>query len=423
MYVDAAEYQESGRACAAAVVRASTGETITAASVRTQKAHRAEEVAIAVAIADPACTTVLCYSRTAIDVSDRGNINHNETAKAAARGLTNRAAAAEAEPSWWWREIKESMTTYTEIVKWYRQSRRKATLRHVRPEQRGSPGTSGNAYSSFVLVLSPSTSLLTRSHCVHRWKGSQFFPSVSAAGPSASGRTLQHGLPPSHRLFCCQQCSYVTPSSSSLKRHLRTHTGERPFQCSQCDKAFVTSGCLVNHVRTHTGERPFQCSQCDKAFVQSGHLVAHRRTHTGERPFQCSQCDQAFVKKYHLVTHRRTHTGERPFQCSQCDKAFVESGHLVAHRRTHTGERPFQCSQCDKAFVTSRCLVIHQRTHTGERPYHCYLCPMAFTQSSHLARHINSHTRETFWCRFCPQTFARQHQQETHEKKHKVRPQ
>ncbi|XP_077548095.1 uncharacterized protein LOC144160815 [Haemaphysalis longicornis] len=169
MYVDAAEYQESERAYAAAVVRASTGETITAASVRTQKAHRAEEVAIALAIADPACTTVLCDARTAvrnyargrvcreaarvlrtvdlagerrcvaikwfpahvgIDVSDRGNTNHNETANAVARGLTNRAAAAEADQSWWWRETKDSMTTYTEIVKWYRLSRRKVPPPH-----------------------------------------------------------------------------------------------------------------------------------------------------------------------------------------------------------------------------------------------------------------------------------------------------
>ncbi|KAG0439666.1 hypothetical protein HPB47_016566 [Ixodes persulcatus] len=53
IYVDAAEYRGSSDAYAAVVVGASTGATKTAASVRTREAHRAEEVAIALAISDP----------------------------------------------------------------------------------------------------------------------------------------------------------------------------------------------------------------------------------------------------------------------------------------------------------------------------------------------------------------------------------
>ncbi|KAL1478207.1 hypothetical protein MTO96_016394 [Rhipicephalus appendiculatus] len=51
VYVDAAEYKD--RRGAAAVVSAVTGETKAAASVRARAAHRAEEVAIALALADP----------------------------------------------------------------------------------------------------------------------------------------------------------------------------------------------------------------------------------------------------------------------------------------------------------------------------------------------------------------------------------
>ncbi|XP_077541112.1 uncharacterized protein LOC144153335 [Haemaphysalis longicornis] len=58
VFVDAAEYPDGRRAFAAAVVGAATGATRTAASLRTRAAHRAEEVAIALAIADPECTTV-----------------------------------------------------------------------------------------------------------------------------------------------------------------------------------------------------------------------------------------------------------------------------------------------------------------------------------------------------------------------------
>ncbi|KAL1432446.1 hypothetical protein MTO96_013204 [Rhipicephalus appendiculatus] len=56
-YVDAAEYQRN--AFAAVVIEAETGATRTAASVKSSAAEQAEEVAIALAIADPGCHTVL----------------------------------------------------------------------------------------------------------------------------------------------------------------------------------------------------------------------------------------------------------------------------------------------------------------------------------------------------------------------------
>ncbi|KAL1425469.1 hypothetical protein MTO96_003546 [Rhipicephalus appendiculatus] len=55
-YVDAAEYQRN--AFAAVVIEAATGATWTAASVKSSGAEQAEEVAIALAIADPGCHTV-----------------------------------------------------------------------------------------------------------------------------------------------------------------------------------------------------------------------------------------------------------------------------------------------------------------------------------------------------------------------------
>ncbi|KAG0423105.1 hypothetical protein HPB47_001105 [Ixodes persulcatus] len=51
------------------------------------------------------------------DVSERGNANHNETANAAARGLTNRAAANTADSECWSRySAKDKMTSFNEIV-------------------------------------------------------------------------------------------------------------------------------------------------------------------------------------------------------------------------------------------------------------------------------------------------------------------
>ena len=87
------------------------------------------------------------------------------------------------------------------------------------------------------------------------------------------------------RKFKCQWvgCNYESTGSGHMKRHMRTHTGERPYVCTWpgCAYSASQSGHLVQHMRSHTGERPFKCpvAGCDYAASRSGHLKRHMKVH------------------------------------------------------------------------------------------------------------------------------------------------
>ncbi|XP_035696164.1 zinc finger protein 879-like isoform X2 [Branchiostoma floridae] len=166
-----------------------------------------------------------------------------------------------------------------------------------------------------------------------------------------------------------------------------------------CGKKFTSSSHLKYHEMSHTGERLLKCQVvgCDRTFTWPAHLKYHMKTHTGERQYRCPAegCDSTFYTPQRLRVHVRTHTGERPFRCTEegCGKAFTTAQNLRNHMRTHTGERPFACQHegCNKRFTEYSSLKKHQNTHTGERQYACDVCGKQFTQSGSRNTHRRKH--------------------------------
>ncbi|MBN3319687.1 ZBT40 protein, partial [Atractosteus spatula] len=275
-----------------------------------------------------------------------------------------------------------------------------------------------------------------------------------------------HGSPPRkrkkrrHEPVTCDICGKSFAHQSGMLYHKRTdHFDEKPYSCEECGAKFAANSTLKNHMRLHTGEKPFFCKHCDMTFTQAAALAYHyKKKHSEGKMYACQYCEAVFAQSIELTRHVRTHTGDKPYVCRECGKGFSQANGLSMHLQTfHNIDDPYDCQKCrmsfscleehrkhiqeshpkefhpcvvcGKIFNAAALLEKHMVIHVGGKPYSCEICNKAYQQVSGLWYHNRTNHPEVFagqshrsvkisqfQCSSCDKTFPSSETLSKHEK-------
>ena len=114
--------------------------------------------------------------------------------------------------------------------------------------------------------------------------------------------------------------------------------------CALCHQAFKSTRSLRRHMKTHTGETWYSC-QCGKVLASRIMLDLHQKSCGWDKSHWCKACNLGYTTKQALVHHLKAKHGPAPTKeeltCATCGKEFKLVKTMREHLASHKG--PFYC--------------------------------------------------------------------------------
>lgn len=135
-------------------------------------------------------------------------------------------------------------------------------------------------------------------------------------------------------------CSYFKVIHTKTKKPSRSD-----LTCFHCSRDFSTKNLLHQHiVSVHIRARPYACSVCEYTTAVASSLRMHMRQHTGEKPFKCTECDYSSADHNSLRKHKMRHTGQKSYACPLCSYSSIQASSFKKHLKAkHPGSYVTSC--------------------------------------------------------------------------------
>ncbi|KAJ5174160.1 uncharacterized protein N7482_000037 [Penicillium canariense] len=97
-------------------------------------------------------------------------------------------------------------------------------------------------------------------------------------------------------------------------------------------------------MRSRAKENEKPCAYCHRTFTKEEHLKRHERSHTGEKPFKCHKCNRRYGRSDVLARHLQTHPSEITKTARPNEFAGNGVNHISPKATEHRDQAPFRCA-------------------------------------------------------------------------------